>query len=104
CHEDSRHKWVYRGEGSTRPLSTSFDKEWAIARTSTGSMEHTPVEYEALLLREFVRRAHYLDERLPHRSPGANDLEWLALLRHHGAPSRLLDCSYSFYVASYFAF
>jgi hypothetical protein len=38
---------------------------------------------------------------IPHRLPIQ---EQMAMLRHHGAPSPLLDWSYSPYVAAYFAF
>jgi FRG domain len=30
-------------------------------------------------------------------------LEWLALIQHYGGPTRLLDFSYSFYLAAFFA-
>ena len=52
------------------------------------------------LIRTFQRKAAlYLD-----REPDKDDiLEWLAIMNHHGAPTRLLDWTYSFYAAVYFA-
>jgi len=57
---------------------------------------------EKILIREFGRKAYlYLPEsELP--APG-DTLEWLSLMRHHGAPTRLLDWSYSIFVAAFFA-
>lgn len=55
---------------------------------------------EGGLLRQFQRRAHHY---LPDVPPKAAWLEWLALMQHHGAPTRLMDWTYSFYVALYFA-
>jgi hypothetical protein len=54
-----------------------------------------------LLLREFQRRAHtYLKTN---DVPQGDVVEWLALMQHFGAPTRLLDVTASPYVASYFA-
>lgn len=55
---------------------------------------------EIVLLNNFQRRAHhYIDD-----PPELDDrLEWLALMQHHGAPTRLLDFSHSFYVAAFFS-
>jgi len=85
--------WLFRGQSDSQDaLTTTLER-------------HTPSDLErdvaeATLLREFKRRAHtYL---------GANDLpatagEWLALMQHFGAPTRLLDVTRSPYVATYFA-
>ena len=57
-------------------------------------------KYEAVILREFTRRAHHFSDDLPQ----AQDvLEWFALMRHYTAPCRLVDFTYSFYSAAYFA-
>lgn len=55
---------------------------------------------EVAIVREFMRRAHHY---LPD-TPGPDDwIEWLALMQHHGAPTRLLDWTYSLQVAAHFA-
>src|SRR5438128_12166010 len=57
-------------------------------------------EQEERILRIFKRKAiHFLDV-VPDRE---DDFEWLALMQDHGAPTRLLDFSWSPYVAPFFA-
>jgi hypothetical protein len=52
------------------------------------------------MLRQFQRRAHHYVGNLPGYE---SKLDWLALMQHYGAPTRLLDFSHSFYVAAHFA-
>lgn len=89
---------VYRGQCSSAwPLQTSLERE--LKRCAI------PDDYflqkERSLLTEFRRRAHLYSQDLPDLD---DTVGWLALMQHHGAPTRLLDFSYSFFVACYFAF
>jgi len=91
-------QWCFRGD-CCRPggFKTSLERA-AIDRW--GRQWSEMPEIEEGLLRRFKREAHlYLTNE-----PAEGDLiGWLSLMRHHGAPTRLMDWSYSFFVAVHFA-
>lgn len=85
--------WAFRGQGHAGWVLNN-----AIERTE---FVHFYPHIEADFLAEFQRGArNYLSRD---EIPG-HTIEWLALMQHHGAPTRLLDFSRSPFVASFFAF
>lgn len=96
-HSHARHGWLYRGQRRARwDLRTSL--EHCCDQQRVPAAERSKVEHE--LFREFRRAYHQYASHVPQRD---SILEWLSLMQHHGAPSRLLDFTYSVYVAAYFA-
>lgn len=89
--------WAFRGEVSAQwPLVSSLTR-----RLQTFCDDHSlwPLREERAI-RIFRRKAHiYLHER----TALDDDLRCLALMQHHGAPTRLLDFTKSPYVAAFFA-
>jgi hypothetical protein len=86
-------RWAFRGQA---------DADWGLT-PAIERLAPEPVFWnnaETRILRDFKERAHlYL-----RASPAPDDeLSWLALMRHHGAPTRLLDWTKSPYVAAFFA-
>ena len=91
-------QWCFRGDmQSAATLKTSLERA-AVERWGR-PWEEMPLIEEGLI-RRFRREAHlYLSSE-----PEEGDrIGWLSLMRHHGAPTRLLDWSFSFFVAVHFA-
>jgi len=92
---------VYRGHANA-----SWELETSIRRTvlnnSVGYMmdEDQFAFVERMCLRTFRSRAHFYLNHLPNNE---DHVAWLAIMQHHGTPTRLLDFSFSLYVAAYFA-
>jgi hypothetical protein len=55
---------------------------------------------EERIMRIFQRKGHLFLTHIPERS---DTFQWLALMQHHGSPTRLLDFTWSPYVAAFFA-
>ncbi len=85
--------WAFRGQGNA-----CWELNNAVERTDFIRLHR---HIESAFLAEFQRGArNYLSsDDTPHHI-----IEWLALMQHHGAPTRLLDFSRSPYIAAFFAF
>src|SRR3954470_13250468 len=85
--------WAFRGQADARWVLNN-----AIERTD---FIHYEKGIEKEFVAEFQRGArNYLSRD---ETPG-HLIEWLALMQHHGAPTRLLDLTKSPFIASFFAF
>lgn len=93
--------WIFRGQMNANwPLETTFDRVWKAYNSKKRSSNKNCINEEILLVRRFKRQAH-LYMPCP---PALNEhLEWRALLRHHYGPTRLMDWTYSAYIAAFFA-
>jgi hypothetical protein len=90
-------RWIFRGERkSFKYISPTLERA---ARDSNISFDQL-LDLEKGMLNEFKRRLHHYVTVTP---PSGDYAEWLSMMRHFGAPTRLLDWSYSPFVAAYFA-
>ncbi|WP_395404736.1 FRG domain-containing protein [Pseudoduganella sp. UC29_106] len=89
--------WAFRGQMDARwPLLTSLERYLSAYLPDRSSWRLR----EERAIRIFRRKAHnYLSDP----SVLDNDLRCLALMQHHGAPTRLLDFTKSPFVAVFFA-
>ena len=96
-HSYLKPGWIYRGQKSKDwPLMTSLER--CCDREQIKPKDR--VFNEAELFRDFRRAYHQYARHIP--APDST-IEWISLMQHHGAPTRLLDFTYSIYVAAYFA-
>ncbi len=90
-------RWVFRGQRCAKwRLKTSLER--AVAQFEVPSTLTPTIEKG--LIRRFRRQTHHYTPDVPRED---NLLEWLSLMQHYGAPTRLQDWTYSFFVAAYFA-
>ena len=87
--------WVFRGQDASYDLETSLEYE---CKKSSISLNDAPdIEREMISTFQRIYDGDYGDDV-------RNDtLFCLTLMRHYGAPTRLIDFTYSKYVAVYFA-
>jgi hypothetical protein len=89
--------WAFRGQrDASAPLFSVLSRYLMAFQVDPRAW----TRQEERILRIFKRKAiHFLDD-VPDRE---DDFEWLALMQDHGAPTRLLDFTWSPYVAAFFA-
>ena len=89
--------WAFRGSRNEKlPLVSALSRYLQTFRVDPKVW----AAQEERILRIFKRKAHHFLSDAP---PNDDDFEWMALMQHHGAPTRLLDFTWSPYVAAFFA-
>ena len=94
---EKRNFWVFRGHS---------DWNWDLKTTIERAAEDLGIRFDMLpkleqgMIHKFKRQyAHFSQDK-----PEDDDyIEWLSIMQHYGSPTRLLDFTYSIYVALFFA-
>lgn len=86
-------EWIYRGQADA-----SWGLSSSLERSSLFEIDH---DVERALIEEYRKAIRSFPD---FREMPSTNLEWLALLQHHGTPTRLVDFTESPYIAAYFAF
>ena len=88
--------WCFRGHADANwPLKCSLSRHIEVSKICQQAWDLQ----EKRIRRIFERKSHLFLADVPQN----DEIEWLALMQHHGAPTRLLDFTWSPYVAAFFA-
>lgn len=99
-------EWIFRGHSDLKwNLESSYyrlfiDMQKIIIAAKGKGKSFAKDMHEKELLRQFKSIAHLFINTLPKER---DDLEWLSIMQHYGAPTRFLDMTFSPYVAAFFA-
>lgn len=92
--------WVFRGHSRTDwRIESSLARYLRTHQRNIRNDWHDVRELNSI--HKFQNAAHQFISHLP---PEQDLLSWLAVMQHFGAPTRLIDFTYSPYVALFFAF
>jgi hypothetical protein len=92
-------QWLFRGVGDSRwGFQTSLER--AVKNFGIDTTKHKLADLEDGLIRRFKRQCHHYLRHLP---DDENTIEWLAMMQHYGAPTRLSDWTHSLFVGLFFA-
>ncbi|PYE41665.1 FRG domain-containing protein [Paenibacillus barcinonensis] len=115
-------EWIFRGQASsewkiTSSLFREIDRAKDLIHISGGDWGKKKNQYEEQLIRMFQSQSHlYLsinpDDHLDiikiiqdgsNNEYVNNKLEWLSLMQHYGAPTRMIDWTFSPFIGLFFA-
>jgi len=88
-------KWIFRGQSFDEPLKSSFERaldSYRIPYSDAPGIEDR-------MIRDFKRKYEGMDFEIVSK----DTFYCLSLMQHCGCPTRLLDWTYSPYVAAFFA-
>ena len=96
--EHMQYRWIFRGNTSHKDSQIRSSLQRFFEREEIKPKQNRD-EIETELIREFKRAYHQYATHIPDDEA---KIHWLSLMQHYGAPTRLVDFTYSPYIAAFF--